>query len=94
MPTITESEAVLFSALVHPVTRPNDGPVYFLIETASHRVGSAKQPLIRDAVGKPLVLTEELAVGSTVQIAIGDDGMMRGIKIVDMAWADPFAEAA
>jgi hypothetical protein len=91
--TITEPAAVLFSALHTPIVWPH-GVVYYLIETATHRVGSAKQPLLRDAAGQPVVLTEELAVGSVVQIAIADDGMMRAVKILERAWADPFAPAA
>jgi hypothetical protein len=91
--TITPSEAVLHSAVFNPVVWPH-GPTYYLIETATHRVGSVKQPMIRDATGKPLALIEELGVGTIMQIAIADDGMMVGIKIVQMNWADPFAVAA
>jgi hypothetical protein len=93
MSTITPPEAVLHSAVFNPVVWPH-GPTYYLIKTKSGHVGSAKQPMIRDAANKPMVITEELGVGTIVQIAVGDDGMMRAIKIVEMAWDDPFAEAA
>jgi hypothetical protein len=38
-------------------------PTYYLLET-SQNYFAAKCPLIRDAAGKPMVLTEEIAVGS------------------------------
>jgi hypothetical protein len=89
---ITPPEAVLHSAVFNPVVWPH-GPTYYLIETSRNHF-SAKQPMMRDAAGKPMVITEELGVGTIVQIALGADGLMFAVKIVQAVWADPFAEAA
>jgi hypothetical protein len=92
MPTITPPEAVLHSAVFNPVVWPN-GPTYYMLET-SRKFYAAKQPLIRDAAKQPMILTEELGIGTIVQIAIGADGLMTAVKIVRREWADPFDEAA
>jgi hypothetical protein len=92
MSIITAPEPVLHSAVFNPVVWLHGGPTYFMIET-SRKFYAAKQPMLRDADNKPLTLTEELGVGTIVRIAIGGDGLMAAIKIVELAWADPFAEA-
>jgi hypothetical protein len=58
------------------------------------RYSSNQLPIIRDPHNAPVVLHEELGVGSLVRLAIGDDGMMRAVQIMQAAWADPFADVA
>ena len=36
-------------------------------------------------------MTEEIGSGSIVRLAIGDDGLLKGVQIVQAAWDDPFA---
>ena len=48
---------------------------------------------MRDASNRPFVLTEEIGVGSLVQIATADDGTMRAIRMLAVARDDPFVES-
>ena len=91
VPTITEPEVVVASHVFYPHRLP-DGRQRFQIET-SRRYSSNDLPMIRDASNKPIVLHEELGIGSIVRLAIGDNGLMRAIQIVQAVWADPFAES-
>lgn len=89
MPTITDPEAVVASCLFHPIQWPNGRTVY-QIET-SRRWSANTLPLLRDVAGRPITLTEEIGSGSIVRLAIGDDGLLKGVQIVQAAWDDPFA---
>ncbi len=93
MPQITSPEAVVASFVFHPLTFPNGRTVYHL-ETMQQRFWSDTAPTLRDAGNNPLVLTEEVGVGSLVQIASRVDRAMRAIKVLAVAWDDPFADAA
>jgi hypothetical protein len=88
---VTEPEAVLASFLFYPIRLY--GRTIYQIET-SRRYSSNELPMLRDATGKPVVLTEEIGIGSIVQIALASAGTMHAIKIVKAAYNDPFAEAA
>jgi hypothetical protein len=92
MPLITEPEAVLASFLYHPIVWPH-GVKYYQVET-SRRYNAIDLPMLRDAAGQPLTLTEELGIGSVVQIALDDAGLMKAVKIIQRVWDDPFAQAA
>jgi hypothetical protein len=92
MPTIIGPDAVVAAHLYHPLCLP-DGRRLYQIET-NRRYSSNQLPIIRDPHNAPVVLHEELGVGSLVRLAIGDDGMMRAVQIMQAAWADPFADVA
>jgi hypothetical protein len=87
---ITDPEAVIAAHLFHPLQIY--GRSIYLVETSA-RYTSVRLPQIRDATGRPMVLHEELGVGSIVQIALAADGTMHAIKIVQPVWGDPFAGA-
>jgi hypothetical protein len=89
MPTITPPEPVTASSLLHPIIWPNGRAIY-RIET-SRRYSANDMPLLRDAANKPMVLTEEVGIGSIVRLAIGDDGLLRAVQIMQAAYGDPFA---
>jgi hypothetical protein len=89
---VTEPEAVLASHLFYPI-RIYQQTVH-QIETTSRRYSANTLPMLRDATGKPVVLTEEIGIGTIVQIALAADGTMNAVKIVKAVWSDPFAEAA
>ena len=38
-----------------------------------------------------MTLADEVGIGSIVRLAIGDDGLLCTVQIVQSAWADPFA---
>jgi len=64
-----------------------------MLDTTSCRYLSDTQPVLRDAADKPIASTEEIGVSSLVQIATADDGTMRAIRMLAVAWDHPFAEA-
>jgi hypothetical protein len=62
--------------------------------TPSPCLSPNRLPLLRDAGNAPIVLTEEIGVGSMVRMATAEDGTMRAVKVMAVAYDDPFAEAA
>jgi hypothetical protein len=82
--------------LLHPIIWPNGRTIY-RIET-SRRYSANGMPLLRDAANRPMTLTEEVGIGSIVRLAIGDDGLLRAVQIIQAEYIDPFvapfAEAA
>jgi hypothetical protein len=90
---IVGPETVVIAHLYHPIRFPDDGPIYYKVETTSGRYFAFSPPKLRDADKQPTVLHEELAPGSTVRLAIGRDGLIEAVQIVTACWYDPFAES-
>jgi hypothetical protein len=82
--TKPEPVAASFAMLVRTI---------FQIETSRH-YSCNKPPMIRETSNAPVVLREEIGVGSIVRLAIGDDGLLRAVQIMQAVVDDPFAEAA
>ena len=54
---------------------------------------SAKQPVVRDATGKPFLLADEFGAGAVVRLHV-DGSTMRGVQVIEECYRNPFAEAA
>jgi hypothetical protein len=91
VPIITEPEAIIASHLFYP--HRMFGRTRYQIETTTNRYSSNELPMIRDAGNKPIVLTEEIGIGSIVRLAIGADGLLRAVQVMQPVYADPFAAA-
>jgi len=58
------------------------------------RSTSSKPPAVAAGRHGPLVLTEGIGVNAIARLAIGDDGLLRAVQIVQAAYDDPFAACA
>jgi hypothetical protein len=84
-------EAIIVSHLFYPLTFY--GRTAYMVE-ASQRYWANELPMIRDDRNTPVILHEELGVGSVVRLALNDDGLMHAVQVVQLIRDDPFADAA
>ena len=84
---VTQPEPLAASFLFNPIVWaewPQGAPDRNKLQR-QHAVAS------RYAANKPMTLADEVGIGSIVRLAIGDDGLLCTVQIVQAAWADPFA---
>jgi hypothetical protein len=64
---------VIAAFLHHPITWPDGRVLYAVYTEGGGDYGSLTCPIIRDAANQPLTLSQDIAPGSVVRLAVTDD---------------------